>query len=323
LICLLCLHFVIKMNLLYLNKFLQNPKVKLYSFLTALLLWFYIVTDNQFTHTVDVTLRLINQPVGWILIKPIPDKAEIQIRGSGKNLIALISRDLYIDLDMEQREEDMTFPISLDAIEGMPKETSIQPLRVMHPTSVEVRLDRFATKKVPVRSQIVFDLIDGYIQVGEVDLEPDSAIISGPKSLVDAMDYVFTDSVKFDNVLKEIRGKVELAPPDVETLKYSSQTVRFQCDVQRIGERVITEIPVTVTHVPRNLKVTVVPSTFSLKFQGGSKILSRLKITDIVATIDYRSRRRYQAKKIPANILHPLGIYVVESRPSSFELFVE
>lgn len=311
------------MKHIHIKKWLRNPKVKLYSFLFALLLWFFIVTGNDFNHTVHVKLRLINQPAGWIPTYPLPEKAEVQFKGTGQELMKLSSRDLTIELDMEQTKKDVTFPVTIEAVQGIPKGSSLEPVQVIHPTSVRVRLDQFAKKVVSIRSQIHLHLMDGYIQVGEVQLEPDSTSLHGPKSLVDAIEYVFTDSVQFENVMKEIKGKIDLASPDVETIQYAIQSVRFQCDVQRIGERIITEIPVVVTNVPKNLKVMVVPSTFSLTLQGGVKILARLQKADIEATIDYRYRQRYGGKKSPANIRVPSGITFAESKPSSFELFVE
>jgi hypothetical protein len=318
----LCLNHVKMMNRSYFKKLLQNPKVKLYSFLVALLLWFYIVTENSYNHTVKVDLCLINQPSGWILTRAIPDKIKIQFRGSGRDLMALGSKKLHIDLDLEETIKDITFPISIEDIKGMSEGTSVEPLKVIEPMSVRVHLDQLHEKIIPIHSNIIFEFMDGYTQVGVVELEPDSVKIYGPGAFVDAITEVYTDSVKYENILKEITGKVDITPPEMETISYSLKKVRFRCDVQRIGERFIADIPVRVTNVPRNQKVTVAPSTFSLKLQGGVKILSKLKKEDIIATIDFQ-HQRYRGKKIPATIQVPPGITFTDSKPSSFEIFIE
>jgi len=311
------------MNHSFLKKWLQNPKVKLYSFLIALLLWFYIVTQNPYNHIVDVELRLINQPAGWILSRAIPDKIDIEFQGSGQDIMDLGLRELHIDLDLEQTRKDITFPISIDDIKGMSKESSVEAVKVIEPTSVRVLLDRFAEKVIPIRSRILFDPLDGYTQVGNVELNPDSITIGGPSSFVNAIHEVYTDSVKYENVLKEIKGKVALARPEIETITYSQETIQFRLDVQRIGETVIADIPVQVINVPRNQKVTVVPSTLSLTLQGGVKILSRLKKEDIDVTIDFLRHRRTRGKKVPASIHVPPGITPSITKPIVFELFVE
>jgi len=305
------------------QRWFYNSKAKIFSLLTALFLWFYVVTDNQFDHTVDIPLKIVNMPKGWILTHPVPSKVKVLFRGSGKNLLSLTYRDKFIELNLRQSPRTRRLPITVNMIKGIPSGNTIIPIRVIEPESVTVRLDRFVVRKVPIRPEIQLVTLDGYTQVGSLVLQPDSVIVSGPRSLVSAISEIPTEKREYKNVLKEIQGKISLRPPEVPTLHYSFNSVQFRADVQRIGERVFKDIPIKVTHVPSNLKVSVLPSTLSIKLQGGVKLLARLKKENIVATIDFRSRYRYKGGKIPAMISLPEGINFSDVKPQFFELVVE
>ncbi len=305
------------------QRWFYNSKTKIFSLLTALFLWFYVVTDNQFDHTVNIPLHIVNKPKGWILIRPIPSKVKVLFRGTGKNLLSLTYRDKFIELNLHQSPRIRQLPITVNMIKGIPAGNTIIPVRVIEPESVTVRLDKFAVKKVPIHPNIKLVTLDGYIQVGNLILQPDSVVVSGPRSLVSAISEIPTEKKEYKNVLKEIHGKISLSPPEEPTLRYSLNSVQFRADIQRIGERVLRDIPIKVTHVPSNMKVSVLPSTLSLKLQGGVKLLSKLKKEDVVATIDFRSRYRYRGKKIPATINLPNGIDFSDVKPQFFELVVE
>ena len=289
----------------------------------GLFLWFYVTTDNQFDHTQYVSLRVINKPSGYILAEPIPSRARVRFRGKGKNLLSLGYRDKRIEIDLQERAREAVIPLEPGMIKGIPSGAEIHPLRIVEPETVRVRLDRFAAKMVPVKPAMVLLPLDGYTQVGSVVLDPDSVVVSGPKGYVDEILEVSTEDLEYKNLLKEIRGKIALASAGRATLNYSSRAVEFKADIQRIGERVMTEIPIVVLNVPARLKVTAVPSTLSLRIQGGVNVLSKLRKEDVVASIDYGSRHRYRGEKVPANIQVPPGITFSESRPESFELVVE
>lgn len=302
---------------------LGNLKVKLISLLSALFLWFYVVTDNHFNQILRVTLKLVNQPEDQIPVQPIPHEVKVRIRGTGKDLLSLTYREKRIEIDLQQAGKTGVFPLTLNMLKGVPEGSSIEPLGIVEPETVYVDLDRFASRKVPVRSDLTLVPLDGYMQVGSVRFEPDSILVRGPQSLVSQISEVVTISKEYSSLPKTLQDHVPIVPPAWQTVHYSEHNVRFTADIQRIGERVMADIPVLVTHVPRGVKVNAVPSLLSLKLQGGVKVLAGLTEEDIQATIDYRSRYRYRGNRIPANIEVPPGVTFSESKPKAFELVVE
>jgi len=305
------------------KKVLAHYGVKLFCLLSALFLWFYVTTDNDYSQVVSLPLKLLNQPQGWILSQSLPPKVKVYFQGSGKDLLSLGYRDKRVVLDIKNDYRTATFPISMDMIEGIPPDLKVTPIEVVDPQSIAVRWDRFAEKKVPVQSNIVLLPRDGYTQVGSIAFKPDSVLVGGPESLVMLIHHVTTQEKVYKDVIKAIKGNINLNPSLEETIRFALDEVEFQTEFQRIGEDQFTDISVTVTHVPEGWRVTVVPSTLGLKLQGGVGILSDLKKEDVIASIDFRTRTRYHGKRIPAKINVPVGITFSDVKPISFELIIE
>ena len=305
------------------NIFLRHVKVKIFAVLIAFFLWFYVVTDNTFVHTVSIPLFVINKSPDKVLTRPVPQYASVEVRGSGKDIIRLLYSNKKIDLDIGGVSATRTFPLDLDMIVGIPANSGIEPLNIVSPKEVSIELDQFISKKVPVVSNFYLEPLAGYIQVGPVKLDPDSVVVSGPEAQVETVASVSTDSVSYDKIIKDFSGEVALARPENSVVDVSCRTVSFNADFQRIGERIFRHIPVRIIHVPQGVSALVVPSTMTLKLQGGAEVLSGIDKSMIRATIDYRSRYRYPQKRLSAVIQLPDNIITYEAKPQFFEIIVE
>ncbi len=310
-----------KIKFLYHHKWFTHFKIKCFSLLCALIIWFFISTEKYYEYTLGVSLNLINQPTEMVLKDPVPSHVKVNFGGSGKELINLGFRNKYIEIDLDEIRTTASLPITVNMITGIP--TDIVPLDIVEPDTIHLTLERLAEKKAPIHSHITLIPLDGYIHVGSIVIDPDSINIWGPESLVNSIDTIYTQAKEYRNVIKEIQESIDLIPSSFETVHYSLNTVRFTADIQRIGEKIISDIPIQVTNAPQNVNVIVVPSTLSLRVQGGVKVLSNVNKEDIIAQINYLSRNRYERTQIPATIDVPPDISFSDVRPPFFELIVE
>jgi len=308
---------------LFNNKYFKNIKVKFFSLLCALFLWFYIASDNVYYHTFDVPIRIKNKPEGWVLADRIPSKVDARFKGKGKHFLSFEYDEKFIELDLKGRSQTTRFKLSPEMIKGINSDLDISPLEDIKPDTIVVKLDRFLKKKVPIQSKLEINTLNGYTQVGKVKFDVDSVTISGPRLKVNQINSVYTENIKYDKVVKDLSGKVSLEPGKYNTVDYSINTVHFKIDIQRIGEVVFERIPVEIINVPADVKVKVIPSTLSLKLQGGVDLLNLIEKTDISAHIDYSTRFRYERDKIPATIQVPDDINFTDVKPHYFELVVE
>jgi len=303
------------------RKCITNYKIKLFSIFSALFFWVYVAIDSQYTHVTDIPLRLINPPEGFILLSPIPSTVRVEFKGTGKAFYSYAFRDRRVELDLHQISRSSWMPLSADVVKDLP--VDLRPLRIVYPDSVYIEFDRFVRKKVPVHADVAVQPRDGFVQVGDVQVMPDSVGVAGPRSLVDAILEVETKKLDFKEMDGEFSGKAQLLLEHSGPLQYTEKVIRYKIDIQRLGERAIDRIPVQIRNLPQGMKINVVPSTLSLRLQGGVDVLSKLEPEDISAVVDYENRHTYFRNKCSAMIRLPKDIYFSDVQPKVFELIVE
>ena len=70
-------------------------------------------------------------------------------------------------------------------------------------------------------------------------------------------------------------------------IKFSSNLVQIEFDIQDISERIIANIPVNVINIPDKIRVFPSPQTVSLTIVGGIKRITRIRPEDIEVFIDF------------------------------------
>jgi len=305
------------------NVWLKNPKVKLFSLLIALFLWFYVVTDNYFTHTIKIPLYLVNKPKGFILTHTVPENVSVEVKGNGKDIIRFIYSKKRILINLKDTQKTKIFNLSVDMIEGVPQNSRVRPVRIVSPKNIKIELDKFAAKKVPIKPCISLIPLDGYIQVGDIFLDPDSVVISGPQSQLNKIKSIPTDSVTYKRIIKDFSKEVSLIRPKNNIIRLSCKKIKFKAHFQRIGERIFQHIPIEIVNIPPGVSAMVVPSTLTLKLQAGVGVLSGLDKSMIKAKIDFRSIKKYSNKKLRAVIELPDNIITYEAKPQFFEIIVD
>ena len=303
--------------------FIHNYKIKLFCLISALFFWYYITIESQFEYIYEVPFHLVNPPTGRILLHPVPSRVKVRFKGTGRAFINLrFIQDRKMILDLRRANLNGTIPLTIDMIRDVPSGLNVKPLSVVEPETIHLEWDRMAEKRVPVLSQIRLVPADGYVQVGDIAFEPDSVRIRGPQSEVDSIQEVYSEKRTYEGLIKGIKDKIALQMNASNVLQYSVRMVRFNAQIQRLGEKVLQNIPVQAVHVPGNLRVAIVPPTLMLKIQGGVDLLAHLKKEDVTATIDYRNRNRHNAGRYPAMIQIPKDITFSEVEPKVFELWV-
>ncbi len=303
---------------------LDNYKAKVVVFIFAIFIWFFVITENEYEHDIDVPIRLVNVSENMVPLHEIPENAKVKVRGNGKDLIALtVSQGARLELDLSDVGRSKTFDLRpKHVILSRPIGTIITK-EVLAPDSLTVVLDEFTSKKVSVRPKIKTITAPGYTTVGEIEVTPDSIEIFGPKSLVTKINELYTKEEKFTDLRFDLKRIFPLAPLPSPKIKTGVQEVEVYVNVQKLLEKTVNSIPVEVRNAPKNVNITVIPSTLSLVLEGGGDLLSELSSDDIVAYIDYNRVKYQSGNEFPAVIERPQGISYRDVRPKTFKLIFE
>ena len=189
----------------------------------------------------------------------------------------------------------------------LPAKYNLTFVEVIYPNRIQISLDDYEEKTVPVLSDMLIQPQPGHIQVGDIEFEPEVIKIAGPKKDLALINHVKIKKDTLVNIVIHQRGEAELESRG-RLIEYSQKQVSYYIDVQEISEIIIPDIPVQVTNKLDDIRVFPSPQTVSLIVIGGLKRIAKLKPEEIDVIIDFNdwtsNKQFYEPTVIvPENII--------------------
>ncbi len=203
----------------------------------------------------------------------------------------------------------------------LPSKYNLSFVEVVYPNRIQISLDEYQVKTVPVLSNLIVRPAPGYIQVGKTVFTPRKIDIAGPKKELALINHVETIFDTLVGTTTSINGYLDIATLG-RLIEYSENEVEINLDIQEISERIIVDIPVRVINIPNNIRVFPSPQTVSLTVVGGVKRIAKLNPEEVQIVINFNNWNRqiqfYEPQvNIPSDILEWRDI-----SPRSLELGV-
>lgn len=290
--------------------FLNNWVPKLLSVLLAIMIWFAVSAGEQ-------------------RVGSFPGGLPVQITNVPEGLIATLDENqvevsLIADRSLWQRFTVDNFRATVDlsgAEEGVIDKQVTVSSRLpnvevvsISPASILVRLERLESKEVPVAIQLSGDLASGFAP-GQVEINPESVFISGPKSLLEQVDQV-VGTIEFSGESEDFETDVELkataAGKELEALSVEPPVVRVKVPVVRAANVKTVGVTIKKTgNLPNGLFISDINLNPSLVSVTGSTLdLSTLKYVETEA-LDLSDIR--ENTSVELNFDLPPGIFLLDS----------
>jgi YbbR domain-containing protein len=194
---------------------LHNLGLKLASLVLALLLYAHVVTEEQRESRVIMPVVLTGLPDSLALVGHPPARVTVNVRGKWKDLIrlGLTGRQLMVDLAAASTGRFQR-SISVEDVRklAIPAELSslVEVTEVIEPRTIDVGIEPKRAKTVAIKARIVGEPPAGYEAHGPAQVEPDTAWVSGPASVLSALDTLFTLPVDIAGERERIHRQVPL-----------------------------------------------------------------------------------------------------------------
>jgi YbbR domain-containing protein len=290
-----------------------------------------VVSEREYIHTLDIPIEIRNIPARKTLSAEIVPTAEVRFRGTGRALFQSIMlkslSNFKLVLDLDRIKTEYNFDLNNYYREHpekvvVPDGFDIHFISVVQPDSIHIALDDNAERSVPVRINVSIKPAPGFIQVGRLIYSPRSIELKGPKTEVIPVKTVSTKWQEFNGLTSDLNVTVDLDVDFPQTVEVSPASISIQADIQSIGERIITEIPVKLLNEPAELKVYPNPSVVSLTVNGGVDYIANIDASDIIVSIDFKKWRKSQAYYEPT-VKHPDDVIgYSDLSPKNIELVV-
>lgn len=302
-----------------------------YSFVIAFVFWFFIKSEDSYTVNLDIPLVARNLQEQKTYKEEVPESIFVTLKGTGRSFIWLrVLNNLYRDdfkavIDLSSITDEYNFELDSYYKENpekivLPSSLDLQFVEVLNPRNVQIKLQRYMVKKVPIESQILVSTEPGYIAL-EGQFSPDSISIGGPEEAVNEIDFVFTEKDTLLDLIASVNGNWSILNPN-KLVSFDPKKVDALIDVQPISETIVTGIPVELINKPNDVNVFVNPATVSLTIVGGLKQITNILPEDIDVIIDFdlwNSEKQFYSPTIK------LPDYLIEWKdlsPNNLEILV-
>jgi len=304
-----------------LRNFFLKYNIRIIILLIATFIWIHVKTELEYDQVLQVKIQPININPEYVIINDYTKTVPIRFEGKGKNLIALRNSDVELQVDFNQTsEKNINALLYLKNIKIPTHVGEVTPKEFVEKDSINFFLNPLMYKFIPVEHQLKIKPRAGFTMVGDIKLVPPEISVSGPEDKINTGDVIRTEQLSLEDVAVDVVGWIKLFNTFPEGVVLGSNEVEYSADIQQIIDETIEYIPVEVINVPKNIKVTALPSTLSLKVSGGIDVINDLKKEDISAYIDFKNYNEKTKNNLPAIIKTPDYVTFSEVSPEIFEI---
>ena len=282
----------------------------------ALLLWIFVVSQNEYTLILDLPIEARNLNVQKAHKEEVPPNASVRLRGTGRDLFkSFLLKNfggfkLVLDLEGISREYEFVLNEYFEKFPQkvvLPLNYNLSFVEVVYPNRIKISLDDYSSKSVPIISNLHIKPAPGYIMVGNQIIKPEKIDIAGTKKELALINHIETINDTISGLTSFYSGEIKTKSLG-RLIKYSTNSVEISLDIQDISERIIVDVPVKIVNIPKKIRVFPSPQTVSLTVIGGVNQISNLNPTDIKVIVDFNDwshlKQFYEPKvSIPKNLL--------------------
>ncbi len=283
---------------------IDNWPYKVAALALAVLLWFNVSADQDRTEqSVTTALQFQFPDEGWVPVE-VPTEVRTTFRGRLGDILGLPG-DVAIRHTIDE-VGDSVVTVDLDpSMVHFDRRLNVQPVNV-RPSSVEVRFDRIAEKRVPVTIDVSATAADGFTIVGAPIVEPETVTVRGARGEVETVSHVETEPVALDGLEASTTRQLELRTPgELETLGLEPDHVLATLRVDSLVER---RFWVSLRAVgPGAAGVTLSPPAVELILRGPSGEVDDLSVREMSATVRVDAVPEEVARR-PVEVSLPEGV---------------
>lgn len=314
------------------NKYIKIKGVKgkrLNVFVLFLLLSFLISLLVKLSDTYTQTLRFELQPTqlesNEVLISKEAKTINVTISGRGFELLKYYIEARIIDVDFSQLNKNKShyFWTERSQFENVINHFDSKiSVKSINPDTLLFQYDPQFIKKVPVQISVNSSFASGFDLVTPFQSIPDSITLTGPKSLLETISSIQTETLKLKALNSNIDREVALDVSNAsKQISYSNQVVRIKGEVDKFTEGSI-QVPVTVVNVPDSLILNFFPKEITVIFYTSLKAYSTIGSSDFSIECDFNSLTTENKYLNPVLVKQPSTVKTAKLKSTALEYVI-
>lgn len=164
---------------------------KVFSILAAILLWMYVVDEQNpdITQTYsNIGVQIVGleklEDSGLTIIEGASSVVSVQVKGKRNNMVQMSKDKIEVAVNVSTIPSPGEYNLSYLASADVAGIT----ISSKNPTQIRLVVDKIASKSVPVKLDLKGQMPEGYLMDDYV-VEPDAVTVKGPQSVLDQIAY--------------------------------------------------------------------------------------------------------------------------------------
>lgn len=211
----------------------NNWGLKASALVLAVLVW-AIISGGERAYsekTLNIPVEVVNVSENVDVSDLRPKEVTVSLKGASKFVAAVTPESHSIRIDLKNVKESSKLNYFAEDYLELPK--GVQ-LVAIHPKMIEVYVEEFATREVPVRIRFRGRLAAA-LRLKSAKVVPDRVIVMGYKSQVNDIDVVLTEEVDLDGIAASQTRRIALKQTR-DILKFRDhRDVELQLEIEERG----------------------------------------------------------------------------------------
>ncbi len=284
-----------------------------FSIAVAFILWFTVSMRETYTVTVESPLRIVSTPTGLALSELPPPTVRVQLSGVGWDLLQLSRRPPVLSVVADGANVDLQ-GAAAEAV-SLPAGVLIQSVQPQH---IDLALDDRVQRRLPIMLTGRIGVAPTFGLLGAAELQPDSVVVTGARSLLDGFDAWPSAALDVDGLRRSTTTTIGLSDTLSGLVTLSIARTQVSVDVAQMteGSRLL---PVRTQNVPPGVEnVQLIPEMVRVTYQvraDGADYDQAETAEDFYAFVEYDDIvNDSTAGTVPVSIHFPDGPMIQDVR---------
>lgn len=276
------------------SAFHKNFITFLFFVVISAILWFFRALSNEYETEISYPVRYINIPDNKILVNKMPEKLTLKVKAKGKKILPgklnLNILPLKFDVNsflLNNSQADSFLILTNTVKDILSKELEGMEILSISPDTLVFRFTNIAIKKVVVKLRFQDDkqaFAPQHMLNGDILINPDSIIISGPLTLINNISCVYTEPLNISGIADTTRKVCNIAR--INGISYSQKKVNVTIPVDTYTQAEF-ELPVAAINLPDSLNIKTFPQRVRITYNITLSQYEKIKPEQIQPCINY------------------------------------
>lgn len=291
----------------------KKGKLKMFFFFLFIssFIWILSKFSKEFTATVEANLQYINVPNNTELAKDNPKWVSFDLTTSGFNFIYFKFKKPNIGIDISKYRKNNKLVLDIPNQEfikiittQLKNNIAVKNLSI---NNLSILLEAINSKKIPILLVSEISYKSGYKQIESTMLQPDSIVITGPKSEIDSVKQIKTKLLKASDLFSDFNEEIAIEPPLNDKFSSSIKKVMVTIKVDEFTQKSLT-IPIEIINLPKNIDIKLIPESAEISFDVTIKNFNKHQEKDFTVICDFKKRNEKENFMVLEIVNKPDGI---------------